>query len=107
MLTSSVTQMIYIFVLLVTGLDQEPEFVLNDNCVRFRCLELTQEGQWHHLVLIFNRAGIMKNSSVSLYVDAELVSTQKVSEETIERWNHIVGQCVIFTHRLITYICTC
>ena len=70
-----------LFCFLVTGLDQEPEFVLNDNCVRFRCLELTQEGQWHHLVLIFNRAGIMKNSSVSLYVDAELVSTQKVSEE--------------------------
>lgn len=62
----------------VTGLDQEPEPILNDNCVRFWCPELTQEGQWHHLVLIFHRAGIMKNSSVSLYVDAELVNTQKV-----------------------------
>lgn len=62
----------------MTGLDQEPEPVLNDNCVRFWCPELTQEGQWHHLVLIFHRAGIMKNSSVSLYVDAELVNTQKV-----------------------------
>jgi hypothetical protein len=63
----------------VSGLEQEPEPVLNDNCVRFWCPELTQEGQWHHLVLIFHRAGIMKNSSVSLYVDAELVSTQKVT----------------------------
>ncbi|XP_061175428.1 WD repeat and FYVE domain-containing protein 3-like isoform X2 [Saccostrea echinata] len=62
----------------VTGLEQEPEPVLNDNCVRFWCPELTQEGQWHHLVLIFHRAGIMKNSSVSLYVDSELVSTQKL-----------------------------
>ncbi|XP_056017801.1 WD repeat and FYVE domain-containing protein 3-like isoform X2 [Ostrea edulis] len=62
----------------VGGLEQEPEPVLNDNCVRFWCPELTQEGQWHHLVLIFHRAGIMKNSSVSLYVDAELVNTQKL-----------------------------
>lgn len=99
MLTSSVTQMIYIFVLLVTGLDQEPEFVLNDNCVRFRCLELTQEGQWHHLVLIFNRAGIMKNSSVSLYVDAELVSTQKVSKEKIVQIDGtILSDSVLFLH---------
>ena len=79
----------------MTGLDQEPEFVLNDNCVRFRCLELTQEGQWHHLVLIFNRAGIMKNSSVSLYVDAELVSTQKVREEKIEPYCRTV--CYFYT----------
>ena len=89
----------------MTGLDQEPEFVLNDNCVRFRCLELTQEGQWHHLVLIFNRAGIMKNSSVSLYVDAELVSTQKVSEEKLCRWMEPYCRTVCYFYTQINYLC--
>ncbi|XP_074647224.1 WD repeat and FYVE domain-containing protein 3-like [Tubulanus polymorphus] len=51
---------------------------LNENTVRFWCPELTQEGQWHHLVLIFHRAGIMKNSSVSVYIDGELVNTQRL-----------------------------
>ena len=47
--------------------------------MRFWCPELTQEGQWHYLMLIFHRAGIMKNSSVSLFVDGDHVDTQKVS----------------------------
>ena len=54
------------------------EPILNDTNVRFWCPELTQEGQWRHVTLVFNRAGIMKNSSVSLYVDGQHVSTQKV-----------------------------
>ncbi|XP_048248442.1 WD repeat and FYVE domain-containing protein 3-like isoform X1 [Haliotis rufescens] len=62
----------------VSGCEQEQEPTLNDNTVRFWCPELTQEGQWHHLVLIFHRAGIMKNSSVSLFVDGEHVQTQKL-----------------------------
>ncbi|XP_069124433.1 WD repeat and FYVE domain-containing protein 3-like isoform X2 [Argopecten irradians] len=62
----------------VTGVENEPEPVLNDNTVRFWYPELTQEGQWHHLVLIFHRAGIMKNSSVSLFVDGDHVNTQKL-----------------------------
>ncbi|KAL5018829.1 hypothetical protein ScPMuIL_004551 [Solemya velum] len=57
---------------------QEQETKLNDNTVRFWCPELTQEGQWHHLVLLFHRAGIMKNSNVSLFVDGEHISTQKL-----------------------------
>ncbi|KAK3103345.1 hypothetical protein FSP39_018631 [Pinctada imbricata] len=61
-----------------TGQEHEQEPVLNDNCVRFWYPELTQEGQWHHLVLIFHRAGIMKNSNVSLFVDGEHVQTQKL-----------------------------
>ena len=57
-------------------LDMEP--ILNDTTVRFWCPELTQEGQWRHVVLIFHKAGIMKNSSVSLFVDGQHVNTQKV-----------------------------
>ena len=62
----------------VTGTEIDEELSLNDNRVRFWYPELTQEGQWHHLVLIFHRAGIMKNSSVSLFVDGDHVNTQKL-----------------------------
>lgn len=61
------------------GCEFEQDPALSDNTVRFWCPELTQEGQWHHLVLIFHRAGIMKNSSVSLFVDGDHMDTQKVS----------------------------
>ncbi|CAE1178568.1 WDFY3 [Acanthosepion pharaonis] len=61
----------------VTGCDQEEEPLLGDNTVRFWCPDLTQEGQWHHLILIFHRAGIMKNSNVSLFLDSHHVNTQK------------------------------
>jgi len=61
------------------GCEFEQDPGLSDNTVRFWCPELTQEGQWHHLMLIFHRAGIMKNSSVSLFVDGDHVDTQKVS----------------------------
>ena len=47
--------------------------------MKFWHQDLDEEGQWHHLVLIFHRAGIMKNSSVSLFLDGEHVNTQKVS----------------------------
>ncbi|XP_041362357.1 WD repeat and FYVE domain-containing protein 3-like isoform X2 [Gigantopelta aegis] len=62
----------------VSGCEQEQDVCLNDNTVRFWCPELTQEGQWHHLVLIFHRAGIMKNSSVSLFIDGLHANTQKL-----------------------------
>ncbi|XP_052069301.1 WD repeat and FYVE domain-containing protein 3-like isoform X1 [Mytilus californianus] len=62
----------------VTGSEIDEELSLNDNRVRFWYPELTQEGQWHHLVLIFHRAGIMKNSSVGLFVDGDHVNTQKL-----------------------------
>ena len=51
---------------------------LSDNLVKFWHQDLDEEGQWHHLVLIFHKAGIMKNSSVSLFLDGEHVNTQKV-----------------------------
>ncbi|XP_070185825.1 WD repeat and FYVE domain-containing protein 3-like isoform X2 [Littorina saxatilis] len=60
------------------GCEFEQDPGLSDNTVRFWCPELTQEGQWHHLMLIFHRAGIMKNSSVSLFVDGDHMETQKL-----------------------------
>ncbi|XP_052816149.1 WD repeat and FYVE domain-containing protein 3-like isoform X4 [Mya arenaria] len=51
---------------------------LSDNLVKFWHQDLDLEGQWHHVLLIFNRAGIMKNSSVSLFIDGDLVKTQKL-----------------------------
>ncbi|KAL4240237.1 WD repeat and FYVE domain-containing protein 3 [Mactra antiquata] len=58
--------------------DDQGEPKLTDNLVRFWHQDLDQEGQWHHLVLIFHRAGIMKNSSVSLFLDGEHVNTNKL-----------------------------
>lgn len=79
-LPSSVDNFLHLHHLIVSGngceFEQDPG--LSDNTVRFWCPELTQEGQWHHLMLIFHRAGIMKNSSVSLFVDGDHMETQKV-----------------------------
>lgn len=36
------------------------------------------EGQWHHLVLLMSK-GMLKNSTATLYIDGQLVSTVKVS----------------------------
>ncbi|GFN82004.1 WD repeat and fyve domain-containing protein 3, partial [Plakobranchus ocellatus] len=60
------------------GCEMEQEPSLNDNTVRVWCPELTQEGQWHHLVVVLHRAGIMKNSNISLFVDGELVASPKL-----------------------------
>ncbi|XP_042903173.1 WD repeat and FYVE domain-containing protein 3 isoform X2 [Parasteatoda tepidariorum] len=59
-----------------TGVDWEPE-EREECCVRIWCPELLQEGQWHHLAIILNRA-VLKNSSVSVYVDGQHHSTQKL-----------------------------
>ncbi|XP_047001362.1 WD repeat and FYVE domain-containing protein 3 [Schistocerca americana] len=54
----------------------EPE-PMGDSGVRIWCPEILQEGQWHHLVLIVNRA-VLKNSTFSLYVDGRPVHTRKL-----------------------------
>lgn len=56
--------------------DWEPE-VIGDSCARIWYPDLVQEGQWHHIVLVLNRA-VLKNSSFSLYMDGQHVHTQKV-----------------------------
>ncbi|MBN3292841.1 WDFY3 protein, partial [Polypterus senegalus] len=46
-------------------------------CARFRCGDLISEGQWHHLVLVMSK-GMLKNSTATLYMDGQLVSTIKL-----------------------------
>lgn len=39
--------------------------------------DLLKETQWHHIVVVLNRA-VLKNSSFSLYIDGQQVHTQKM-----------------------------
>lgn len=55
----------------------DQDLKLNDNRVKFNCTELFQEGQWLHIALVWNRA-VLKNSSVTLYVNSNLIGTQKL-----------------------------
>lgn len=50
---------------------------LGDQTAMFNCHELFQESQWLHIVLVWNRA-VLKNSSVSLYINSKLIDTQKL-----------------------------
>lgn len=50
-----------------------------DSSARIWCPDLLHEGQWHHLVVVLNRA-VLKNSSFSLFLDGH------VSEN---KWNDI------------------
>ncbi len=45
--------------------------------VKFNCSELFQEGNWLHIVLVFNRA-MIKNSTVSVYVNSNLIGSSKL-----------------------------
>ncbi|XP_018321850.1 WD repeat and FYVE domain-containing protein 3 [Agrilus planipennis] len=44
---------------------------------RIWCPDILQEGQWHHVVVVLNRA-VLKNSSFSLYLDGQHMHTQKL-----------------------------
>eukprot|EP00058_Branchiostoma_floridae_P010550 XP_002596038.1 hypothetical protein BRAFLDRAFT_202950 [Branchiostoma floridae] len=57
----------------------EPRNALADvpSVVRFWCPTLADEGQWHHIVLVLNRA-VLKNSTAALYVDGKHIGTQKL-----------------------------
>ncbi|XP_047018830.1 WD repeat and FYVE domain-containing protein 3 isoform X2 [Helicoverpa zea] len=44
---------------------------------RVWCPDLQHEGQWHHLVLVLNRA-VLKNSSFSLYLDGQHMHSGKL-----------------------------
>lgn len=48
----------------------EPENV-GDSSARIWCPDLLHEGQWHHLVIVLNRA-VLKNSSFSLFLDGHV-----------------------------------
>lgn len=54
----------------------EPEGT-GDGSARIWCPDLLHEGQWHHLVVVLNRA-VLKNSSFSLFLDGQHMHTQKL-----------------------------
>ncbi|XP_055847784.1 WD repeat and FYVE domain-containing protein 3 [Episyrphus balteatus] len=56
--------------------DWEPEGS-DDGNARIWCPDLLHEGQWHNLVVVLNRA-VLKNSSLSLYLDGTPMHTQKL-----------------------------
>lgn len=62
--------------LLLAGPDWEPDNI-SDYTARVWCPDLLQEGHWHHIVLVLNRA-VLKNSALSIYVDGNHIHTQKV-----------------------------
>nr|CAI5836643.1 unnamed protein product [Callosobruchus analis] len=56
--------------------DWEPEGA-GEYGARVWCPDILQEGQWHHLVVVLNRA-VLKNSSFSLYLDGQQIHSQKM-----------------------------
>ncbi|KAK9687952.1 FYVE zinc finger [Popillia japonica] len=54
----------------------EPEG-MGEHGARVWCPDILQEGQWHHIVVVLNRA-VLKNSSFSLYMDGQHIHTQKL-----------------------------
>ena len=60
----------------VAGSDWQPEFS-GDSGVRVWFPDLIKEGEWHHLIVVLNRQ-VIKNSSFSLYVNGQHISTQRM-----------------------------
>ncbi|XP_045600783.1 WD repeat and FYVE domain-containing protein 3 isoform X4 [Procambarus clarkii] len=54
----------------------EPEVVGDFGC-RVWCPDLLTEGQWHHLTVSLSRS-VLKNSSLSIYIDGQLVTQKKL-----------------------------
>lgn len=54
----------------------EPESV-NEHVSRVWYPDLLHEGQWHHIVIVLNRA-VLKNSTYSLYLDGQHIHSQKL-----------------------------
>jgi len=80
----------------------EPE-PTGDSGARVWCPDLLQEGQWHHLAFVLNRA-VLKNSSFSLYVDGQHVHTQKVG---IPLWcKHVPVMSLVLSYSCCVY-CVC
>ncbi len=57
--------------------DWQPEFT-GDNGVRIWFPDLIKEGEWHHVVFVLNRQ-ILKNSTFSLFVNGQHISTQRMN----------------------------
>nr|CAI5817565.1 unnamed protein product [Callosobruchus analis] len=60
--------------------DWEPEGA-GEYGARVWCPDILQEGQWHHLVVVLNRA-VLKNSSFSLYLDGAKSSHSDIHVST-------------------------
>lgn len=56
--------------------DWEPEGS-GEYGARIWCPDILQEGQWHHVVVVLNRA-VLKNSSFALYFDGQQIHSQKM-----------------------------
>ncbi|XP_060523655.1 WD repeat and FYVE domain-containing protein 3 [Cylas formicarius] len=56
--------------------DWEPDGT-GEHGARVWCPDILQEGQWHYVVVVLNRA-VLKNSSFSLYLDGQQIHTQKM-----------------------------
>jgi hypothetical protein len=56
--------------------DWEPEGS-GEHGARVWCPDILQEGQWHHIVVVLNRA-VLKNSSFALYLDGQQLHSQKM-----------------------------
>ncbi len=67
---------------LILGLDSA--YTNDSSLVRVRCPDLAQEGQWHHLVVVFNKA-VMKHTTLSLFVDGINVHSQKVRDWSVTK----------------------
>ena len=48
-----------------------------DHHLRVWSPEIIQEGQWHHIAVVLNRA-ILKNSMISVFIDGQLIANQKL-----------------------------
>lgn len=81
----------------------DPELPEGDAVARFLCPELTREGHWLHVLLVFHRAGIMKNSSASLFINGQHNSTKKVGQvkhNSTKKVGHIKQLVLVFRQRV-------
>ena len=52
---------------------------VSDSTVRIWCPQLIVEESWQHITLVLAKSGMLKNSSVTLYLNGACVATRKVS----------------------------
>ena len=71
------TQEIPIFTENESGLSSIPIAFDSDYHMRVWSPELIQEGHWHHVAVVLNRA-LLKNSTVNVYIDGQLITSQKL-----------------------------
>ena len=71
------TQEIAIFGETEVGSSGFPHSFDADHHLRVWSPELIQEGQWHYIAVVLNRA-LLKNSTVSVFIDGQLIANQKL-----------------------------